>query len=169
MSTRDVVVVVGNPQVASRTATAARLLAERIGAMAGASGPTVIDLADHARRLVEWNDPVVTGLKATVLDAAALVVASPTYKASYTGLVKLFLERFDAGELHGLPTVALMTGGSTTHALAVDVHLTPVLLEIGASCPARGLFLAGTDVDEPVPAIERWLEHATPAWTRALR
>ena len=55
-------------------------------------------------------------LKTEVLGARALVIASPTYKAAYTGLLKLFLDQFDAGELHGIPTAAVMTGGSLAHA-----------------------------------------------------
>ena len=77
------------------------------------------------------------------------MVASPTYKAAYTGLLKLFLDQFDHDELAGVPTVALMTGGSPAHALAVEVHLRPVLVEIGASLPTRGVFLAGPEVDDP--------------------
>lgn len=167
---RSIVVVVGNPKPASRTRAAAELVAGELAVLAGvASAPDVIDLAEHGSSLLGWGDPVVAELKRRVLDAGALVVATPTYKASYTGLLKLFLDQFDAGELAGAPTIALMTGGSATHALAVDVHLVPVLVEIGASCPARGLYLAGPEVDDPGPAVDRWMATARPALTRALR
>jgi FMN reductase len=43
------------------------------------------------------------------------------------------------------------------HALAVEVHLKPVLVEIGASCPTRGLFVGGPDVDAPDRAVAEWL------------
>ena len=102
-------------------------------------------------------------LKATVLRADGLVVASPTYKAAYTGLLKLFLDQFDKDELGGVPTVAMMTGGSAAHALAVEVHLRPVLVEIGASLPAAALYFAGPEVDDPAPVIETWLATARPA------
>ena len=129
---------------------------------------TTIDLADHGPALVQWGAPEVRALKAAVLGATALVVASPTYKAAYTGLLKLFLDQFDRDELAGTPTVAVMTGGSPSHALAVEVHLRPVLVEIGASLATRGLFLAGAEVDEPTPVIDAWLTAAAAPLRRAL-
>ena len=165
-----VVAIVGNPKPASRTRLAAELVAAELVARGeGLDGVDVIDLADHGPGLLQWGDPGTAALKAAVLDAAALVIASPTYKAAYTGLLKLFLDQFDAGELGGVPTVAVMTGGSPAHSLVADVHLLPVLLEIGASCPARGLYVWGPEVDDPAPAIERWLATAGAPLARALR
>ena len=71
-------------------------------------------------------------------------------------------DQFGSGELGGLTTVPLMTGGSADHALAVEVHLRPVLVEIGASCPTRGLFVFGPAVDDPTPTIDAWWEAAAP-------
>jgi FMN reductase len=131
-------------------------LGQELARRVGASGCTSIDLADHAASLTSWNDPEVAGLKQSVLGAGMLVVASPTYKASFTGLVKLFLDRFDRDELGGLPTVALMTGGDPGHSLAVEVHLKPVLVEIGASLPTRGIYLTGAAIDDPAPVFAEW-------------
>ena len=169
MSTHHVVAVVGNPKPASRTAVVAELVARELSALTGtASEPDVIELAEHGPALAGWGDPVVAVLKARVLAAPALVVATPTYKATYTGLLKLFLDQFDAGELAGVVTVPVMTGAASAHSLAIDVHLVPVLVEIGASCPVRGPFLAGPEVDDPVPAVEAWAERSRPILRRAL-
>jgi FMN reductase len=159
MTQGPVVVVVGNPQVGSRT----RAAAEAVGALAADGGALeTIELGAHGPALLEWGSPVVAELKATVLAASVLVVASPTYKAAYTGLVKLFLDQFGSGELGGIPTVPVMTGGSAIHSLAVEVHLRPVLVEIGASCPTPGLFIWGPAVDDPDPVIATWWETARP-------
>jgi FMN reductase len=157
-----VTLVVGNPQAGSRTRTAGELVAARLG-----EPVDVIDLADHGGDLLAWGSPVVAELKARVLGASRLVVASPTYKAAYTGLLKLFLDQFGRDELGGLTTVPLMTGGSADHTLAVEVHLRPVLVEIGASCPTRGLFVFGPAVDDPVPTIDEWWTVAGPVLTRS--
>ena len=153
----DVIVAVGNPRPGSRTRAVgeavARLLALEAG---GDTAVRTIELADIGPRLLDWHAPEIDGLRADVVASRALIVATPTYKASYTGLLKLFLDRFDAGELRGLPTVPVMTAGSPTHALALDVHLTPVLVEIGASCPVRGCYVWGADQDEPTEAVDRW-------------
>lgn len=168
-SAARIVVLVGNPSPASRTLTAATKVATRLAALAGIDdAPEVIDLAHHKEQLLGWQSPATEALKRQVLGARAVVVATPTYKASYTGLLKLFLDQFAKDEWNGLPTVALMTGGSPVHSLAVDVHLTPVLVEIGASLPARGLFLAGDEIDDPDPTIDAWWHVAEGPLRRAL-
>src|SRR4051812_24690886 len=103
-----VLVVVGNPQTASRTATAARLVGDRLSALNGAA-VELVELAEVGSALMAWGDPAAEELKEQVLGASALVVASPTYKAAYTGLTKLFIDRFDKDELAAKPTVAFMT------------------------------------------------------------
>jgi FMN reductase len=167
VSETEVVVVVGNPQRASRTTRAATLVGERLASLIGGA-TTVIEVADLGPALLEWGNPVVTAAKDTVLGARALVVASPTYKASFTGLVKLFLDQFDAGALDGTPTVPLMTGGSATHALSVEHHLRPVLIEIGASCPTSGVFLFGEQQDDPEPILSEWFDAQRAVLSHAL-
>lgn len=61
------------------------------------------------------------------------VIASPTYKASYTGRLKAFLDRYGDGGLGSCIAVPLMTGGSRDHSLAVDLLLRPLLVELGAA------------------------------------
>jgi FMN reductase len=165
----EVVIVVGNPQPGSRTAGIGRRVGERVAEVASLDGVATIDLADQPEGLLRWKDPTVAGWRDLVLQARLLVVASPTYKASFTGLVKLFLDAFGHDALAGLTTVAVMTGGSADHSLAVQHHLVPVLVEIGASCPTRGLYVSGAAVDDPEPLIDAWLTTAGPVLARALR
>ena len=113
------VVVVGNPKPASRTRQAAELVAERL---TGAPPAAVIELAELGPALLGWGDPAVDAAKQVVRDAGLVIVASPTYKATYTGLLKLFLDQFGAGELHGTTAVALMLGGSAAPRPGGGVH-----------------------------------------------
>ena len=64
--------------------------------------------------------------------------------------------RVGAGELGQITTFALMLGGSYTHALAPELSLRPVLVEIGASCPAPSLYLLDSDY-EASEDLEKWL------------
>lgn len=150
------VVVVGNPKPASRTRAAAELVVERL---TGAPPGTVVELADLGPALLGWGDPAVEAAKQTVRDAGLVVVASPTYKATYTGLLKLFLDQFGAGELHGTVAVPLMLGASPVHALAGELTLKPVLSEIGLSCPTPALFLLDS-AWEASPELDAWVERA---------
>lgn len=147
------VVVVGNPKPMSRTRAAAELIATRLS---GEAPTAVIDVVDLGAGLIGWGDEKVAEAKATVLAADSLVVASPTFKGTYTGLLKLFLDQFGAGELDQKLTFAVMVGAADTHALAPELSLRPVLVEIGASCPAPSLYLIDKEY-ETSSRLDGWL------------
>jgi FMN reductase len=154
----SVVVVVGNPKPRSRTYQAAHLVAEKL---AGRPADLSVDLTDLGAALLDWSDPGVAGLVAAVQASDLAVVASPTYKATYTGLLKLFLDRIPGGALAGVTAVPLMLGGHWKHALAADLLLKPVLVELGATCPTRGLFLLESEYAGG-ETLDSWLELARP-------
>lgn len=150
------VVVVGNPKPNSRTRAAAELVAERL---TGKKPTAVIEVVELGPGLLGWGDPKVAEAKEIVKAADSLIVASPTFKATYTGLLKLFLDQFGQGELGGITTFPLMLGGAYNHALAPELTLRPVLVEIGASCPAPSLYLLDSEYDTS-PDLDAWLEVA---------
>jgi FMN reductase len=148
-------VVVGNPKPASRTLAAATYVARELS---GSEPDLVVDLAELGARLLDWQDPGLVDLVAEVGAADLVVVASPTYKATYTGLLKLFLDRFATDGLGGV-AVPFMLGAGPAHALAPELTLRPVLTEIGGSVPVRGLYVVDSAFDDPA-AYESWLAAA---------
>ncbi|MBO0743094.1 MAG: NAD(P)H-dependent oxidoreductase, partial [Hyphomicrobiaceae bacterium] len=64
--------------------------------------------------------------------AHAVVLATPIYKAAYSGLLKAFLDLLPQDGLHGKWIWPLATGGSPAHTLALDHSLRPVLDNLGA-------------------------------------
>ena len=152
-------VVVGNPKPASRTLSAAVHVARELS---GAEPDLVVDLATVGAALLDWADEDVAALVKQVGAADLVVVASPTYKAAYTGLLKLFLDRFAGGTgLRGV-AVPLLLGGSPAHALAPELTLRPVLTEIGGTVPGRGLYVIDKQYDDPA-AYADWLAATRPA------
>jgi FMN reductase len=152
------VVVVGNPKPASRTRAAAEAVAERL---TGSPADRVVDVVELGAGLLGWGDPDVAEAVAAVRAAEVAVVASPTYKATYTGLLKLFLDQIGTGDLAGVVAVPLMLGGGPTHALAPELLLKPVLVELGATVPTRGLYLVDRAWDAPGP-LDDWVAVAAP-------
>jgi FMN reductase len=91
----------------------------------------------------------VADLVARVGHADLVVFGSPTYKGAYTGLLKLFLDRFEGGRgLRGI-AVPLMLGGSPAHSLAPELTLRPVLTELGGTVPGRGLYVVDSRYQDP--------------------
>ncbi len=157
-------VVVGNPKPASRTLAAALHVARELAG----EPDLVVDLATLGTALLDWSDPEVASLVEQVGKADLVVVASPTYKSAYTGLLKLFLDRFAGGTgLSGL-AVPLMVGGSPAHSLAPELTLRPVLTEIGGTVPGRGLYVVDRDHEDPA-AYADWLAATKPVVTAFLR
>jgi FMN reductase len=153
-----VAVVVGNPKPASRTLAAAVHVARELS---GAEPDLVVDLATLGAALLDWADPEVGDLVRQVGAADLVVVACPTYKGTYTGLLKLFLDRFATDGLSGI-AVPLMLGAGPTHALAPELTLRPVLTEIGGIVPVRGLYVRDAAHDDPASYAD-WLDRSRPA------
>jgi FMN reductase len=164
-----IAVVTGNPKPKSRTHSVALAVADALAAEFGtAAGRLEVDLADHAAGLFDWTDPALTELTAEVANADVAIFASPTYKASCTGMLKAFLDRYGSDGLAGLVAVPVMTGGWPGHLLAVEVHLRPVLVELAATVPARGLYVTEPDLADPHATVARWAAAAIPLISRSL-
>ena len=175
-----IAVVTGNPKPQSRTHNVALAIAGAVAAGIGdagtdvagtgniGTGRIVVDLAEHAPRLFDWADPELTSLTAAVAGADVAVFASPTYKASYTGLLKAFLDRYGNNGLAGVVAVPVMTGGWPGHLLAVEVHLRPVLVELGATVPARGVYVTEAELSDVDGAAAKWAKDAVPLIARSL-
>lgn len=150
------VVVSGNPKAGSRTRDAA----ERLLAGFGPDETVVIELSELGAGLLGWGDPQVKAAVETVQSADLVVIASPTFKASYTGLLKLFLDQF-AGKtgLQDVVAIPLLLSAGPAHALAAEYQLRPVLSEIGATIPTAALSLTDSSYTEDgvlEEFVERW-------------
>ncbi|MEU6742572.1 NADPH-dependent FMN reductase [Streptosporangium sandarakinum] len=160
----SVVTLVGNPRGGSRTRIAAVAAAEAIGERIGHDGShEVVDLSALGPQLlapgpsagVEVALELVTG-------ADVLVVASPTYKGTYTGLLKAFLDRLPPAALTGVAALPVLVMGDPRHALAVEVHLRPLLVELGAHVPTPGLALLEAELPDLEEVLARWTARVAP-------
>ena len=155
-------VVVGNPKPRSCTLTVAEAVARAVAGAAGLTGAgrTTVDLADLGPHLFDWSSAEVRAAVDAIRSSTLAVVASPTYKASYTGLLKSFLDWFSTTDLDGVTVVPVMVGAGLQHALAVEVQLRPVLVELGATLPTRGLYVTEDQLDALDDVVGGWLLEA---------
>ncbi len=155
----DIAVVAGNPKAASRTLEAALMLAKKID---GSSEPAVVvDVVELGDGLFGWGSDEVKQVIAAVCGCDIAIFATPTYKASYTGLLKMFLDLMPSNGLAGVVAVPFMLGAGPGHALAPELLLKPVLVELGATCPTKGLYLLDSAYSDGV-GMDEWLEVAAP-------
>ena len=156
-------VVVGNPKANSRTLLVAQGVADALSTRLDLPPDRlVLDLADVATELFAPESLRVDDLLSAVAGSQIVIVASPTFKATYTGLLKAFFDRYSTNALHSAVAVGLMTGAAPIHALAVEVHLRPLLVELGAATPTRGLYVTEQQFDALEESIAPWADAAGP-------
>lgn len=143
----DVSIVIGNPKPNSRTGRIAEMVIDEV--LAGVEArKRVIDLAQHADELFRWPSQEMADLNERVADCDLVVFASPTYKATYTGLLKAFLDRYPANGLKKVTAVPIMTGAGLGHSMAPTTNLIPLLMELGASVPWPGFYFNISQMDQ---------------------
>ncbi len=157
-----VAVVIGNPNPGGRTTTVGQAVGDVIAAARGGDEVVVIELASIASHLFEWGNEDVKVLTEQVAAADVIVTACPTYKATYTGLLKAFLDQYGNDGLAGCKAVPVMVGAAPNHALAPEVHLRPLLVELDASVPSRGLYMLDTAMDTLDDVVADWASTAGP-------
>ncbi len=123
-------VIVGHPKPQSRTLAVAAAAAQAISDTAGPPGGFgLIDLSALAPRLLQPGP-----------------CAAATFKGTYSGLLKVFLDLLPHRALEGAVALPLLVMKLPQHAPAVDAHLRPLLVELGACVPTAGLAVLESDL-----------------------
>jgi FMN reductase len=86
------------------------------------------------------NHPAILTVAAAIANASAVVVATPVYKAAYSGLLKTLLDLLPQFAFAGKVVLPLASGGSIANVLAIDYALRPVLSSMGATHIVPGFF-----------------------------
>ena len=137
-----VVAISGSPSKTSKTA----LLAETVLTLLGDRQPVrhyrISDVDPVALLTGDTSDQFLAGMIDAVTSAHGLIVATPIYKAAYSGLLKVFLDVLPQFALAGTAVLPIATGGSIAHVLAVDYALRPVLQSMGARHIVQSHFVA---------------------------
>ena len=134
----------GSPSEVSKTHAIAAHAVEIAG-----SGD-VIDLGMLNANALLGRQPAedVTNALSAVEGATVLLLASPIYRATFSGLLKVFLDQLPP---HGLLTKACIltcVGGSTFHSLAIDTGLRPLVASVDGWSVPTSLYATPEDFDE---------------------
>ena len=143
----SVLLIAGSPSERSRTAALLDAAGQRL-VFRGAQVDTlrVRDLPPQALLLADFGNAAVIRATAQVAAADIVVVATPVYKAAYSGVLKVFLDLLPQTALKGKTVLPLATGGSPHHMLALDYALRPVLQSLGAKHILPGIYATDAQV-----------------------
>ncbi|WP_332628936.1 NADPH-dependent FMN reductase [Halalkalibacter flavus] len=106
----------------------------------------VIDIPAEDLILAKYNSEAILATNKKVEEADAVIVASQVYKASFTGILKTYLDLLPQKGLENKIVLPLMLGGTISHLLAIDYSLKPVLASLGAENIIKGVFTLDTCV-----------------------
>ena len=145
--------------------SSASMLAERLAAASGADEVEVIELRDMAHDLVNAlltrvNSPAVSKAVQDVVDSDGLVVVSPVFNASFSGLFKLFFDVLHEGALLDKPVLLGATGGTSRHSLVVDQAMLPLFFYLKAAVVPTSVFAATEDWGDAASGLHRRIEQA---------
>jgi FMN reductase len=131
-----------------------RLLADRLADAArealGEVEIETLELRDLAHQL---TDHMLTGFPSgdlakaieSVRAADGLIVVTPVFAASYSGLFKSFFDVLEPGLLDGKPVLVAATAGTARHSLVLDYALRPLFVYLHAVVVPTGVFAATDD------------------------
>ncbi|MYR60944.1 NADPH-dependent FMN reductase, partial [Streptomyces sp. SID625] len=94
----------------------------------------------------DFRHPAIVEATELFARADGVVVGTPVYKASYSGVLKALLDLLPQYALTGKTVLPLATGGSVAHVLAIDYALRPVLNSMGATHIVQGWFTLDKDI-----------------------
>jgi FMN reductase len=152
--TQRIVVVSAGLSVPSSTKLLADKLGDAVERAVVARGREVdvqhVELRPLAHQLADHLlTGFATGELANALDlvkaADALVVVTPVFSASYSGLFKTFFDVLEPGALDGTPVVIAATAGTARHSLVLDHALRPLFAYLRAVVVPTGVFAASED------------------------
>lgn len=137
----NIVGIYGSPSLRSRSNWLLQLAQTRLEGVSEHSESIAVRLLDPTALLAaDAQAASVREAVARLADADVVIVATPIYKAAYSGLLKLFLDLLPQEALRGKTVLPLATGGSLAHLLALDYALKPVLSALGARDILDGVF-----------------------------
>jgi FMN reductase len=172
MSHPKIVGFAGSSSQPSRTRNLVSALADATARRTGAS-VSLYDLTEIHPSLGSTLDPRqappdLVALIDEITAADVLIVGSPVYKGTYTGLFKHLFDLIDPKALKDKPIVLAATGGSERHALVIDHGLRPLFAFFSADIIATGVYATEPDFTDYQPSapgllsrIERAAEEAS--------
>lgn len=143
----SVLLIAGSPSHTSRSAALLESVGKRLARhQAEVELLHVRDLNAQAMLHADFSDPSIVRAARQVADAQVVIIATPVYKAAYSGVLKLFLDLLPQAGLKGKTVLPLATGGSPHHMLALDYALRPVLQALGARQILPGIYATDAQV-----------------------
>lgn len=117
----------------------------------------LIDLADVAIAAADGRPPAALGddtanVVEAIATADAVLLATPVYRGSMTGVLKNLLDHVPVAALERKPVAIVAMGASQHHFLGAERHLRDVLAFFGALVLPLAVYLTSADFEDGAPS-----------------
>lgn len=142
LSQKRIVAIAGSLSSQSTTAKIAEVALEGLSLLGRTSLVRLNEIPSAALFAGDRHDPAFVRALSAVEEADGVVLATPIYKASMSGLMKLFLDHLPQYGFAGKTVWPIATGGSLAHTLALDYGVRPILQSMGPRLIIQSCFIA---------------------------
>jgi FMN reductase len=155
------IVISGSPSDSSKTAILGDFVSDRLKARGiTASHLRIRDLPGAALLAGDSSHPEIAREIDRVDTSDGVVFVTPIYKASFSGLIKLFIDLLPQFALKGKVAMPLATGGTLAHVLALDYGLRPVLQSLGVRHIVQSYFVLQSEINSETCKVSSFVSEA---------
>lgn len=145
---KRVVILSGSPSAQSRSDILLSYLGKQLQARdVTVTHISVKDIPEQVLCQGDYTSPVIQQITQRIEEAQGLIVGSPVYKASYSGVFKSLVDLLPQDIFKHKPVLPIMTGGSLTHLLAIEYTLKP-LVNILKGKSLKGIYFLDSQLDK---------------------
>lgn len=136
-----ITIISGSPNISSRLNGLIQYMREQLSKKGHSTALIdVIDLPPEDLVYAKFNSPAILAAHELVEEADVIIVASPVYKASFTGVLKSYIDLLPHKAFSGKAILPIFIAGSDSHLLTIDYALKPVLASMGGRKFAMNVF-----------------------------
>jgi len=152
----DIIIISGSPSDTSKT----KKVLDYLGTIVEQEGFSIkhISVRDISKDVLfegAYDSPEIRNITTLIQNAKGVIIGSPVFQGAYSGVLKTLIDVLPQDVLKHKPVLPLMTGGSSTHLLALEYTLKPVLASLKAH-NLKGLYFVDAQIDKQgeIPIID---------------
>ncbi|WP_077596007.1 NADPH-dependent FMN reductase [Oceanobacillus kimchii] len=152
----DIIIISGSPSHTSKT----KKVLDYLGTIVEWEGFSIkhISVRDISKDVLfegRYDSPEIHSIVSLIQNAKGVIIGSPVFQGAYSGVLKTLIDVLPQDALKHKPVLPLMTGGSSTHLLALEYTLKPVLASLKAH-NFKGLYFVDAQIDKQgeIPIID---------------
>ena len=145
---KKISLVSGTYSLSSRVSGLIEFIQTEVGSAVDLETIHVHQLSATALITANSTDPSIAAANQSINESSGVIIVTPTFKASFSGILKTYLDLLPQHALQNKIVLPLAVGGSTAHLLMLKYALEPVLSELGAQHFIKDVYLLEAQIQK---------------------